>query len=174
MLKNRDEAFELLRALGASDRLLLHAEIVSEVAVLLAQLCKNADASIDPALVEIGAIIHDSGKIIHVNELSEPGNKHEAAGNKLMLENGASREQARFCLSHAQFNQMSVSLEELTVALADKIWKGKRVVDLELKFLQQIALSSGKDQWVIYSDIDDSLESIASEGDIRLERSKKA
>ena len=89
-----------------------------------------------------------------------------------MLENGASREQARFCLSHAQFKQMSVSLEELTVALADKIWK--RVVDLELKFLQQIALSSGRDQWVIYSDIDDSLESIASEGDIRLERSKTA
>ena len=104
MLKNRDKAFELLRALGASDRLLLHAEIVSEVAALLAQLCKNADASIDPVLVEIGAIIHDSGKIIHINELSEPGNKHEAAGNKLMLENGASREQARFCLSHAQFN----------------------------------------------------------------------
>ena len=174
MLNNRDEAFELLRTLGASDRLLLHAEIVSDVALQLVQVCKKVNATIDVTLVEIGAIIHDSGKIIHINELSEPGNKHEAAGNKLMLENGASELQARFCLSHAQFDHMRVSLEELTVALADKIWKGKRVIDLELKYVEQVALSSGKDHWEIYSGIDSSIESIASEGDIRLARSKNA
>jgi len=172
MLKDRDEAFELLRNLGASDRLLLHAELVSEVAVQLAQLCKSTNASIDITLVEVGAIIHDSGKIIHSNELSEKGNKHEVAGRKLMFENGASEEQARFCVSHAQFNNMSVSLEELTVALADKIWKGKRVIDLELKFLEQVALSSGKNHWEIYTDIDSSIEVIASDGDNRLLISK--
>ena len=98
MLKSRDEALELVKTLGASDRLLWHAETVSEVALLLANLCKSLGAPIDSTLVEIGAIIHDSGKILHVNELSEKGNKHEAAGNELMLKNGASKEQARFCL----------------------------------------------------------------------------
>jgi len=64
------------------------------------------------------------------------------------------------------------SLEELAVALADKIWKGKRVTDLELRFIEQVALSSGENQWDIYPDIDRQIEEIASDGDIRLARSK--
>jgi len=94
MLKNQEEAFELLKSLGASDRLFLHAEIVSEVAVRIAELCKAKNAEIDINLVAIGAIIHDAGKIIHFNELSEPGTKHEVDGNQLMLDNGASAQQA--------------------------------------------------------------------------------
>ena len=86
MLRNRDEAFELLRALDAPGRLLLHAEIVSEVALLLAQLCRKFNAPIDNTLVEVGAIIHDPGKVLRVNELSEPGNKHESTGRELMQE----------------------------------------------------------------------------------------
>ena len=91
-----------------------------------------------------------------------------------MLENGASPKQARICLSHAQYETMSVTLEEQIVALSDKLWKGKRVEELELSVIDTVASNIGIDRWDIYSELDSTFEIIAADGDIRLQKSKNA
>jgi len=172
MLKSKEQAYEAMVSLGASERLLLHVSIVAEVAESLIKALSAMNVTVDKSLVQIGAVIHDAGKIIHTEELDEKGNMHEAAGEILMLENGASPEQARICRSHSQYESMRITLEDLLVALFDKLWKGKRVEELELKVIDTIASNIGKDRWDIYSNLDATFESIASDGDIRLQRTK--
>ena len=174
MLKSKEHAYELMDSLGASNRLLLHVTLVAEVAETLIEALTLLNVTFDKTLVQVGAIIHDAGKIIHTKELNEKGNKHEAAGEILMLENGASPKQARICLSHAQYETMSVTLEEQIVALSDKLWKGKRVEELELSIIDTVASNIGIDRWDIYSELDSTFESIAADGDIRLQKSKNA
>lgn len=62
----------------------------------------------------------------------------------MLLEAGVQPEIARCCLSHARYESMEVCLEELLVALSDKLWKGKRVASLELRVIDEIATALGK------------------------------
>ena len=78
MLKSKEHAYELMDSLGASNRLLLHVTLVAEVAETLIEELTSLNVTFDITLVQIGAIIHDAGKIIHTKELNEKGNKHEA------------------------------------------------------------------------------------------------
>ena len=67
---------------------------------------------------------------------------------------------------------MDVSFEELLVALSDKLWKGKRVSNLELRVIDQIAALLEKNRWDVFEFLDSSFETIASYGDERLSRSR--
>jgi hypothetical protein len=66
---------------------------------------------------------------------------------------------------------MEVSLEELLVALADKLWKGVRNPRLEERCIDGIAAALGKARWDIFIELDSSFERIAADGQKRLERS---
>jgi hypothetical protein len=163
------EALELLTRLGAPHRLLRHVELVGEAAeLLLARLA----APLDAEFVRDGVILHDAGKILHPAELDEPGARHEPDGESLLLEHGVSPNLARVCRSHAQWNQMAVSLEELVVALADKLWKGVRKRDLEELAIDRVAASLGTDRWNVFLELDTLFEEIAAKGSNRLERSQ--
>ncbi|MCO7225954.1 HD domain-containing protein [Pleionea sp. CnH1-48] len=172
MLNNKEEAYQLLSSLGAPKALLLHVQLVGEAADILLSECAKLQVPLDQQLVEVGVAIHDAGKILHSNELKEKGGEHEPAGERLMLSNGASVEQARCCLSHARYQEMFVSLEELLIALADKLWKGKRVEELELRVIDKIAKTLDKTRWDIFEQLDNCFESIAADGLERLARSR--
>ncbi len=122
-------------------------------------------------LVRVGVVLHDAGKVAHPSELAEPGSEHEPTGEALLLAKRVSPAVARICLSHARWSTMPVSMEELVVALADKLWKGVRKNDLEERVIDMVAAALGKQRWDVFIDLDTTFEEIAAGAVQRLERS---
>ena len=172
MLTTPRDALDLLRSLGAPKRIIRHLELVGEAAEDLIKVFQSLEVPFDDKFVRLGVAVHDAGKILHPNELNDKGSHHEPDGERLLLENDVQSEIARCCRSHAQYNEMEVSFEELLVALADKLWKGKRVADLELRVIDITAALLEKSRWNIFETLDSSFEAIASQGEARLARSR--
>ncbi len=171
---NRVEAYQLLSKLGAPPRLILHVQLVGEAADLLMDAYRRLGVRFDGSLIEVGVAVHDAGKILHPDELSGPGSQHEPAGEALLLQHGVSSGVARCCVTHAAWQGPGVSLEERSVALADKLWKGKRDEDLELHVIDEVALQLKVDRWAIFQALDAVFEDIAAAAPDRLHRSQKA
>ncbi|MFZ6676728.1 HD domain-containing protein [Undibacterium sp. Tian12W] len=172
MLNTTTDAYQLLSTLGAKERLLTHVKLVGEAADLLIAQFEDMGLAFDANLIRLSAAIHDAGKILHPNELDGPGSLHEPAGEKMLLEQGVQSIVARCCVTHAQWQGEGLSLEELAVATADKLWKGKREAELEMKLIQAIALQKQVEHWDIFTTLDDVFETIAAGGSDRLERSR--
>jgi hypothetical protein len=115
------EARELLSKLGAPKRLLQHGVLVGEAADLLLESMQRMGVPVDAHFVRLGAVLHDAGKILHADELAQPGHAHEPAGEQVLLREGVAPSMARCCVSHALWADTNVSFEELLVALADKL-----------------------------------------------------
>ena len=165
-------ALELLRRLGAPPRLERHVELVGEAAELLLARLGSLGVPLNAEFVRAGVILHDAGKILHPAELDGAGNRHEPDGEALLIEHGVSPDLARVCRSHAQWQQMPVSLEELLIALADKLWKGVRKRELEERAIDRVAASLATDRWSVFLELDTLFEEIAADGSQRLERSR--
>ena len=172
MLANRNEAYDLLTARGASHRLLTHLKLVGEAADKLVTVYRELGVPVDIKLIELGAAVHDAGKIVHRNELDGPGSLHEEAGREMLLELGVQPKVAECCVTHGAWQGPQVSLEERSVALADKLWKGKRVAELELAVIDDVAARLGIDRWDIFTRLDETFEEIADAAPSRLERSR--
>ena len=67
---------------------------------------------------------------------------------------------------------MSVSLEELLVALSDKLWKGVRNAQLEERVINEAAKALHQEPWDLFVELDSLFEDIAADGAGRLERSR--
>jgi hypothetical protein len=78
---------------------------------------------------------------------------------------------ARCCRSHGQWQQMECDFEELVVALADNLWKGKRNPELEQQIIAKVAQMCCQDDWTMFVCLDNKFEEIAAAGDRRLARS---
>ncbi|AFY56653.1 HD domain-containing protein [Rivularia sp. PCC 7116] len=169
--ENVEQAYEFLKQLNAPPRLIRHVYLVGEAADLLIQQLNRMDVDFDEKFVRLGVAFHDAGKIIHSQELFAPGNHHESDGEKLLISKGVNPRLARCCLSHARWKTMACSLEELIIALADKLWKGKREVDLEKIVVARIAKLINQDFWEVFIELDSHFEIIASQGEERLCRS---
>jgi hypothetical protein len=167
-----EDANLLLARLGAPPRLLRHVALVGEAGERLLDRAAALLLPIDPALVRIGIVLHDAGKILVSAELDAPGGEHEPRGERLLLEHGVSPDLARICLSHARWSDMSVSLEELLVALSDKLWKGVRNAQLEERVINEAAKVLRRDRWDLFVELDSLFEDIAADGTARLERSR--
>ena len=166
------EARALLARLGAPRRLLRHVELVGEAAHALLRKFSELGIPVRSDLVQVGVVLHDAGKILHPAELDGGGARHEPDGERLLLEQGVSAELARICVSHARWAQMPVSLEELVVALADKLWKGARNSELEERVVERAAACLEQDRWGLFVELDTLFEDIAAGGADRLERSR--
>jgi len=171
VLNSRKEAYEFLDALGAPEHLKMHVALVGEAADSLIDKFNELGVNLDFDFIRTGVAIHDVGKIVHAHEMTGPGAEHEPEGEKLLIENGASLKLARVCMSHAHWEMMECSLEELVIALSDKLWKGKRVEDLELKVIDLTAIYLGRGRWDIFPEMDMVFEEIAAGGHERLQRS---
>jgi hypothetical protein len=164
------EAVSLLEALQASPRLVAHLRAVHDVARQLSDWVSrhHPAAAFDLAAVLFGAATHDIGKVLHPNELSAPGSLHEPAGHALLLSRGVPEHLARFARTHSSRTADGVRLEDLLVSLADKVWKAKRVPDLEQLVTARLATASGQEPWQVFMALDDELDRIASGADARL------
>lgn len=171
-LRTVEEAYSLLHALGAPRALIAHARLVGEAGEALISAIDAFGIHYDRRLIRLGIAVHDAGKIQFPHEMSGSGSEHEAAGEALLLEQGVQTDVARCCRSHAGFDTMEVSLEELIVALADKLWKGKRHESLELRVIDALARHADRDRWELFTAMDAVFESIAADGDERLDRSR--
>jgi hypothetical protein len=167
-----DDANLLLARLGAPPRLLRHVALVGEAGERLIGLASALHLPIDATLVRVGIVLHDAGKILVSAELDAPGGEHEPRGQDLLLEHGVSPGLARICLSHARWSEMSVSLEELLVALSDKLWKGVRSAQLEERVINEVAKALNRDRWDLFVQLDSLFEDVAADGAARLERSR--
>ncbi|HEX2314152.1 MAG TPA: HD domain-containing protein [Thermomonospora sp.] len=165
-----DEVAGLLRELEAPARLAAHLRAVHDVAWHLLDWLAAAHprVRVDRDAVVFGAATHDIGKAVHTAELSGPGAEHERAGHALLLERGVEERLARFARTHASWSGPDVTLEDLLVSLADKVWKAKRVPDLEQRVVEHLAAASGLPPWQAFLDLDDVLDRIAAEADHRL------
>lgn len=167
-----DEAFVELRALGAPARLVTHARLVLEAGDAILAAVASVGVTVDRDLVRAGVVLHDAGKAIHVAELDGAGDLHEADGERALLARGVEPRLARVCRSHAKWKDMECSPEELLVALADKLWKGARVAELEGRVVDALATRSGRDRWEMFVTLDDAFERVAAGADERLARSR--
>lgn len=167
-----EEAHALLRELGAPERLLTHARLVGEAAEALIVRLGALRVPLDVRLVRFGAALHDAGKVLHPAELGGAGGRHELDGEQLLLAHGVDPAIARCCRSHARWTEMDCTLEELVVALADKLWKGARVAPLEERVIDQVADQLGVGRWDVFVALDTAFEEIAAGGAERLARSR--
>ncbi|PPK71387.1 hypothetical protein V5P93_003253 [Actinokineospora auranticolor] len=49
------------------------------------------------------------------------------------------------------------------MSLADKVWKGKRVTDLERLVVARLAAASGKPDWEVFMELDDELDRVTAD-----------
>jgi hypothetical protein len=165
------EVVALIRAVQAPPRLAAHLIIVHDVAATLVAAVAAAwpQAQVDQRAVLIGAATHDLAKARFPEELTGPGRRHENQGPALLVEHGLPAAYARFARTHGQWaHEAEPLLEDLLVALADTIWKGKRNARLEDAMVRRLAEASGEAPWETFLKLDDILQGIADEADGRL------
>ncbi|WNG50157.1 HDIG domain-containing protein [Archangium minus] len=166
-----ESASRILDELRAPPRLVAHLTLVHDVALgLISALRKRwPRLSVDAEAVALGAALHDIGKAVVREELSQPGDKHEALGEQLLLSRGVPAPIARFARTHAQADREGLALEDLLVTLADKVWKGKRDEPLEQEVCRRVASACGQAPWEVFLSLDEVLERLARDADERLE-----
>ena len=160
----------LLRELGAAPRLVAHLRAVHDVALRLADWAelRRPALEFDRRAVLFGAATHDIGKTLHPAELSGPGSAHERAGRDLLLAHGFSAAHARFAATHASWGAEGVGIDDLLVSLADKVWKNKRVPELEDLVVDHLVRAGGRPRWEEFMDLDEVLAGIGEGADARL------
>ncbi|MCX4744416.1 HD domain-containing protein [Kitasatospora sp. NBC_01287] len=165
-----EEVARLLDRLDAPPRLVAHLRAVHEVAGQLVDwLTRSRPAlAFDGSAVLFGAATHDIGKIWHPAELSGPGSSHEEAGRELLLRHGVSPALARFAGTHARWDGAGIEVEDLLVSLADKVWKDKRVPELEDLVVAHLAAAGGRAAWQEFLELDEVLSGIGEGAGARL------
>ncbi len=170
---NPRDALALLVVLGAPPHLVRHHELVVEAAeLLIRELRRSLSLRFDAQRVLVGAALHDAGKIKHPSELNVPGSAHEREGEAMLLAHGVAPNVARFCWTHAAWTHSELTLEDLLVAAADKLWRGKREGELEQRLIAALAASAGMPAWEAFSRADEIFAQVAAEADERLDRSR--
>ena len=163
------KAAELLCHYDGPARLMAHLLLVHDAAYRLLDRMSSAwaELKLNRELVLFGAAVHDIGKVVCTRELSKEGHEHELAGKELLLKLGIPEDMARFAATHALWSERSTT-EELLVSLADKVWKGSRVQELEDLLVTRIAEVTGRERWDVFSALDSIIGDIAADEDWRL------
>jgi len=164
------EAVRLLDVLHAQPRLAAHLRLVHDVAAALTVALehRHPELAFDRVAVLFGAATHDIGKVAHPTELTGPGSAHEPAGHALLLAHDIPERLARFAGTHGTWTAPSRTIDDLLVSLADKIWKGQRVTDLEDLIVGHIAAATGQPTWQTFLSLDEILDDLAADADRRL------
>ena len=105
---------------------------------------------------------------IHTNLVNQVLVTKRSAPLCWLIEHGISAEYARFARTHGQWER-STDIEDLLVALADKLWKGTRNRELEKKVVQYSSTVCREATWSVYTKLDDVLTPIADGSPQRLE-----
>ncbi|MHC5904511.1 HD domain-containing protein [Streptomyces sp. S6] len=161
-------AVALLEEVSAPPRLVAHLRAVHDVAAQLLDVAGVFGLTVDREAVLFGAATHDIGKALHPAELSGPGARHEEAGRELLLARQVPAGLARFAATHASWQSPEAGVEDLLVSLADKIWKNKRVPDLEDLVVAELSRACRRPLWQVFMELDETLTRIGEDADRRL------
>ena len=164
------ELENLLEILNSPERLKRHLRIVHATAFEILKQLKVEWPTLDlnQELILFGAATHDIGKTEITDELFESGKRHELTGMIILLNHGFTKEQSRFALTHGNWQDDSLNIEDLLVALSDKIWKGSRIDDLEKLLGQKLSSMLNCNYWDVYGKLDSILSRIALGADEKL------
>ncbi|MEV4558773.1 HD domain-containing protein [Kitasatospora sp. NPDC049285] len=165
-----ERAAALLAEAAAPPRLVAHLRLVHDVAAQLVAWVQRRcpELEFEPAAVLFGAATHDIGKAVHRAELSGPESAHEPAGRDLLLAAGVPPELARFAAGHASWDAPGTRVEDLLVSLADKVWKNKRVPELEDLVVAVLVQAGGRERWEEFLALDEVLTAIGDGAEGRL------
>ncbi|MFJ9863891.1 HD domain-containing protein [Streptomyces sp. NPDC101165] len=165
-----ERAAALLARVDAPPRLVAHLRAVHDVAAQLVDWMQRhcPGLEFDAEAVLFGAATHDIGKAVHVAELSGPGARHEEAGRGLLVKHGVEPGLARFAGTHASWTAAGIGMEDLLVNLADKVWKDKRVPELEDLIVGRLAGVDGREGWEWFLELDEVLVEIGEGAGRRL------
>lgn len=86
----------------------------------------------------------------------------------MLLFRGIAPGPARVAGIHASWTLPDIGVEDLLVSVADKIWKNKRVPDLEDRLVRRITEGSGRPMWEEFLELDDFLTEAGEAADARL------
>jgi uncharacterized protein len=125
---SREEALALLRKLGLPQHLIEHSQAVAEKALEIAKQILEAGHKVDLEVVEIGALLHDIGRI------KEQGLYHAAEGGRILREEGYPESIARIAETHSLDGFWPETIEEKIVCIADKTVKGTQDVSVDARF----------------------------------------
>lgn len=162
-------ATELLALVGANAYLMLHHQLVHDVAVQLLKAPLLRAAAVDAEAIYFGAATHDIGKALVPRELSAPGKDHEHAGEQWLLGQGVPSRLARFARTHGLPDDADLDLSDLTVIAADNIWKGKRSAGHELALVTRVAAALQCDFWACESKLAELLDRLSAASETRLQ-----
>ncbi len=115
---------------------------------------------------------HDTGKILHPEELDGPGSRTSPTAEQLLLEHGVDPRVAPLLHVARALGRAGGLAEEPLVALAHKLWKGVRNAELERRVIEGVAAKLGVGPWDVFAEPDTAFEEIAAGGAERLERSR--
>jgi len=124
----RAEALALLRKVGLPQHIIDHCIAVAERALEIAKQIVAAGHKVDLELVEIGAILHDIGRI------KEHGLYHAAEGGRILRNFGYPESIARIAETHSLDGFWPETIEEKIVCVADKTVKGTQDVSVDARF----------------------------------------
>jgi uncharacterized protein len=139
-LTTRAEAIRLLEESGCAPNVIEHCKEVASLAVEIAEEAKAAGQSVNLELVEVGALLHDSGRC-RTHEIA-----HAVEGFKLAKSRGVEPEVAEIIKRHIgagvskeeakelglpEDDYFPRSLEEKIVAHADNLVKGTSRITIQ-------------------------------------------
>jgi len=165
-----NEVNNLLEHFDAPQRLFRHLTIVNSTAFYIIEQLKSEwpNLPLNEKEILFGASTHDIGKVKITSELYEKGKKHEEEGFKILKEFGFRDKESRFTITHGNWNTSNLHIEDLLVCLSDKIWKGKRINELEELITTNISELTKTDFWEVSVKLELILEKIAIGSDDRI------
>lgn len=139
-LPSREQALQFLRQSGCLRNVIKHCEAVADLAVEIANACKERGLEVDSELVEIGALLHDIGRakthsVHHAvigAEIAESLGLPETVISiiKRHVGGGITAKEAKK-LGWPMDIYVPQTLEEKIVSYADKLIEGSKRVPIE-------------------------------------------
>jgi len=146
-LPTREQALQVLRQSGCRENVIRHVEAVSQLAVEIAQACRERGFKVDLELVEIGGLLHDLGRakthsVHHAvigAEIAESLGLPERVVSiiKRHVGGGITGREAKK-LGWPKDIYVPLTLEEKIICYADKLIEGSRRVPIE-KTIEQLS-----------------------------------
>ncbi len=164
------EVETLLKRFNVPIRLYKHLKIVNSTASYIIEELKLEwpILSLNEKEILFGASTHDIGKLVITDELYKKGKEHESEGFKLLKSLGYKDDIARFTITHGNWRGDNLEIEDFIVCLSDKVWKGKRDIELEECIVNKISEMTKIDFWDVSTKLELILEKIVIESDKRI------
>lgn len=125
---SKEDALALLHESGLPDHIIQHSITVAEKAVEIAQKIRAAGHVVDIEVVELGALLHDIGRV------QAQGLPHAAHGGKIIRQHGFSDAIAHIAETHSLNDLLPETIEEKIVCYTDKIIKGTQEMSVTDRF----------------------------------------